>query len=181
MPKIILFNKPYEVLCQFTDQSQRETLADYIKLPDIYPAGRLDYQSEGLLILTDNGILQHKISHPKFDKAKTYWVQVEGIPCESALKSLKNGVKLNDGWTRPAKVQYLAPPLNLWPRNPPVRFRANIPTSWLSITLTEGRNRQVRRMTAHVGHPTLRLIRMQIGEWQLGHLQPGEWKILSVR
>ena len=110
MPKIILFNKPYEVLCQFTDQSQRETLADYIKLPDIYPAGRLDYQSEGLLILTDNGILQHKISHPKFDKAKTYWVQVEGIPCESALKSLKNGVKLNDGWTRPAKVQYLAPP-----------------------------------------------------------------------
>ena len=179
MRKIILFNKPYHVLSQFTDQSARTTLADYIPLPKFYPAGRLDYNSEGLLLLTNDGSFQHQISHPKFNKAKVYWVQVEGAPDDAALRALKQGVLLNDGWTKPAKVQVMQTPVHLWQRNPPVRFRANIPTTWLSITITEGKNRQIRRMTAHIGHPTLRLIRTQIGPWQLNHLQPGQWRVIN--
>lgn len=174
---IIIFNKPYNVLCQFS--GDKPNLADFIHEKKVYAAGRLDKDSEGLLILTDDGALQHQISHPKHQKAKTYWVQVEGIPDEKALVRLRNGVELNDGKTRPAKVRLINEPDELWPRDPPVRFRARIPTSWLELTISEGKNRQVRRMTAAVGYPTLRLIRYSVDKWNLDldkhRLQPGQW------
>lgn len=174
---IILFNKPYNVLCQFTGDSPN--LADYISHKDVYAAGRLDKDSEGLLVLTDDGALQHQISHPKHKQPKTYWVQVEGTPDNKAINALQNGVQLKDGMTQPAKVRVIQEPANLWPRIPPVRYRVSIPTTWLEITITEGRNRQVRRMTAAIGYPTLRLIRYAVGEWNLDSIEngirPGEW------
>ena len=177
-PTLILFNKPFNVLSQFTDRQQppRPTLADYIGLNDVYPAGRLDRDSEGLMILTDHGPTQHRLAHPRYKQAKTYLVQVEGEITDQALAQLARGVTLKDGPTRPAKAHRAPEPDWLWPRNPPVRTRQSIPTSWLTLTLTEGRNRQVRRMTAHVGFPTLRLIRTQIGPWTLDDLLPGQWK-----
>lgn len=173
MAKLVLFNKPYGVLCQFTDPQGRPTLAQHLKQKNIYAAGRLDMDSEGLLLLTDDGALAQRISNPRHKLPKTYWVQVEGTPDSGALDQLRRGVELNDGPTRPAKVEPMAPP-GLWPRANPVRERKNIPTHWLSITISEGRNRQVRRMTAAVGLPTLRLVRSAIGQWNLGALKPGE-------
>lgn len=173
MPKLILFNKPFDVLCQFQDEQGRRTLADYIRVPRVYPAGRLDRDSEGLVLLTDAGWLQHRIADPSQKLPKTYWVQVEGEPAPEALERLARGVRLKDGLTRPASVAVITPP-PLWPRDPPIRVRLRIPTTWLSVTLSEGRNRQVRRMTAAVGMPTLRLVRWAIGPWDLGSLQPGE-------
>lgn len=172
MSKIILFNKPYGVLSQFTDDRGRPTLADYIRHKGVYAAGRLDFDSEGLLLLTDDGRLQHQISHPRQKLPKTYWVQVEGEIGPEALSRLSQGVDLKDGRTAPARAQALTQP-RVWPRTPPVRERLSIPTSWLELTISEGRNRQVRRMTAAVGHPTLRLIRVAIGNWNLGTLEPG--------
>ncbi len=179
MSRIYLLHKPYNVLCQFTDARGRRTLADCLEVPGIYPAGRLDYDSEGLLLLTDDGALIHRISDPRHKLPKQYWVQVEGEPDPSALKALREGVILKDGPTRPAKVRRLAPP-EPPPRDPPVRYRPSVPTTWLEIELREGRNRQVRRMTAHVGHPTLRLIRVGIGPWRLGDLPPGHWRSETV-
>ncbi|MFN3911939.1 rRNA large subunit pseudouridine synthase E [Hyphomonas sp.] len=173
--KIILFNKPFNVLSQFTDEgSGKRTLKEFVPVPNVYPAGRLDFDSEGLLVLTDSGPLQARISDPKHSLAKTYWAQVEGLPDEAALKALANGVELKDGMTRPAKVRAIPEPENLWLRDPPIRFRKSVPDSWIELQITEGRNRQVRRMTAAVGHPTLRLIRAQVGEWTLEGLGPGE-------
>jgi 23S rRNA pseudouridine2457 synthase len=178
--KVILFNKPFNVLSQFTDAgsagSSRKTLSEFIDVKGVYAAGRLDKDSEGLLVLTDDGRLQAKISHPKHKMAKTYWVQVEGVPDDAALQILRDGVMLKDGKTRPAVVERMEEPEALWPRDPPVRFRKTVPDSWLSITITEGRNRQVRRMTAAVGHPTLRLIRYRIGSWTIDGLDNGEWR-----
>lgn len=185
MSKIILFNKPFKVLCQFTDEKQpddsspRSTLADYIDERRVYPAGRLDYDSEGLVLLTDDGKLQHQISHPKAKMAKTYWVQVEGQPSEEQLLPLRRGIQLSDGPCKPAIVKKMAEAL-FWERNPPIRERKNHPTQWLEITISEGRNRQVRRMTAAIGFPTLRLIRTRIGEWQLDDLKPGEMRKLEI-
>lgn len=172
---LLRFNKPFQVLCQFTDQAGRETLADYINVPDVYAAGRLDRDSEGLLLLTDDGKLQSRIAHPRFKLPKTYYVQVEGEPDDAAIASLQRGVRLKDGLTAPALCERIEEPNWLWPRTPPVRFRQSIPTSWLSITLTEGKNRQVRRMTAAVNYPTLRLIRYAIGQITLENLEPGQY------
>lgn len=174
MGRLILFNKPYHVLTQFTDRDGRSTLADYIDIPDVYAAGRLDYDSEGLLLLTDDGRLQQAIADPGHKLPKTYWAQVENVPDDAALSRLRQGVTLNDGPTRPARARLIEPP-DIWPRTPPIRYRAQIPTAWLELTLTEGRNRQVRRMTAAAGHPTLRLVRWSIGPWRLNQLQPGDW------
>lgn len=180
MSRILLFNKPYGVICQFSRDGMHPTLADYIAVPEVYPAGRLDTDSEGLLLLTDDGKLQHRITDPKHKLPKTYWVQVEGIPAEAALEQLRRGVKLNDGVTLPAEAQAMEEPAGLWQRDPPVRFRKNIPTSWISLTIREGRNRQVRRMTAAVGFPTLRLIRYRIGDWSLVDIAPGEHRVIAA-
>ncbi|MDD9741723.1 MAG: pseudouridine synthase [Marinovum algicola] len=180
MTRLILFHKPFGVLSQFTDKgtegTTRPTLSDFVDVPRVYPAGRLDRDSEGLLLLTDDGKLQHRIAHPRAKQPKTYWVQVEGLPEPEALEALRRGVTLKDGKTRPAKARRIEAPQPLFDRDPPVRFRKSVPDCWLELTITEGKNRQVRRMTAHVGHPTLRLIRAQIGPWHLGGLRPGEWR-----
>lgn len=176
---LVLFNKPFNVLSQFTDDGQRTTLKPFISLPGVYPAGRLDYDSEGLLLLTDDGQLQQRIANPRHKLPKTYWVQVEGAIDEASLELLRNGVALHDGKTLPAQARALAPPTTIWPRDPPIRVRKNIPDSWLELTITEGRNRQVRRMTAAVGFPTLRLVRVRIGDWELGDLLPGDSRVLT--
>lgn len=176
---LLLLNKPFDVLCQFTDAENRLTLAGFVEMEGVYPAGRLDRDSEGLVLLTDDGALQHRISHPRHKLPKTYWVQVEGEPDHHAIETLRRGVKLKDGMTAPAKARILSEP-ELWPRNPPIRFRANIPTTWLELTITEGRNRQVRRMTASIGHPTLRLVRTQVGPWMLADLAPGQWREAKI-
>ena len=184
MDRVIVFNKPWGVLSQFTDRgtegSARPTLSGFIDVPGFYPAGRLDRDSEGVLVLTDNGALQARIAHPKYRAAKTYLVQVEGTPDDAALDALRRGVTLKDGMTAPAEVALCEPPEDLWPRDPPVRFRKTVPDAWLTIALREGRNRQVRRMTAHVGLPTLRLIRTAVGDWQIGGLRPGAWRWAST-
>jgi 23S rRNA pseudouridine2457 synthase len=177
MSRLIVFNKPYGVLSQFTDRSMdaaRATLSDFIDLPGVYPAGRLDLDSEGLLLLTDDGQWQARIADPRFKMPKTYLVQVEGDPDEAGLDQLRRGVRLKDGMTQAATVERVAPP-DLWPRDPPVRFRKNVPDCWLRLTIREGRNRQVRRMTAAVGYPTLRLVRWRIGDWTLEGVAPGSW------
>ena len=173
---LILLNKPYRVLCQFTDEAGRPTLADHVPVRGVYPAGRLDHDSEGLVLLTDDGALQARLADPRHGMEKTYWAQVEGLPAPAALERLRKGVSLKDGRTRPARVTLIAEPPGLWPRDPPIRHRAAIPTAWIEIGLREGRNRQVRRMTAAVGHPTLRLIRAAVGAYDLGGLRPGEWR-----
>ncbi len=175
---LIAFNKPFNVLCQFTDRSTppRATLAGFGLPADVYAAGRLDYDSEGLLLLTDDGRLANRLTDPKHKQPKTYWVMVEGTPAAEQLQALRDGVLLNDGPTRPAQVRLLDPAPQLWPRNPPVRYRKNVPDAWLEITISEGRNRQVRRMTAAVGLPTLRLVRVAIGAHRLDGLAPGQWR-----
>lgn len=175
---IVLFNKPFRVLSQFTTESDKSVLSDYIDIPGIYCAGRLDYDSEGLLILTDDGRLQQRIANPKSGKQKGYWVQVEGVPDEQALEQLRTGIRLKDGMTRPAQAELIAPPA-IWPRDPPIRERREIPTSWLELTITEGRNRQVRRMTAHIGYPTLRLIRYRVGDWTLQDIAVGHYRVVQ--
>jgi 23S rRNA pseudouridine2457 synthase len=183
MARLILFNKPFGVLSQFTDKSTagstRPTLSDYIILPGVYPAGRLDLDSEGLMLLTDDGRLQARIADPRHKMPKTYLVQVEGEPDETALTALRKGVRLNDGLTLPAQAQRIEPPA-IWPRDPPIRVRQSIPDSWISLTIREGKNRQVRRMTAAVGHPTLRLVRWQIGDWSVEDMASGEWRKVTV-
>ena len=180
MGSLLLFNKPFGVICQFSRDGVHPTLADYIALPEFYPAGRLDTDSEGLLVLTDDGMLQHRITDPKHKLAKTYWVQVEGVPDPSALEELRKGVMLKDGMTLPAEAELIAEPAQMWPRDPPIRERKAIPTSWLALTIREGRNRQVRRMTAAIGLPTLRLVRYRIGEWSLDSLELGQWRMVQV-
>jgi len=177
--RLILLNKPFNVLCQFTDETgTKRTLADFVPVEGVYPAGRLDYDSEGLVLLTNAGWLQHRIANPAYREPKTYWVQVEGIPADAALERLASGLVLKDGPTLPAGVARLEPAV--WERHPPIRERKAIPTSWLSLTIREGRNRQIRRMTAAVGHPTLRLIRTRVGGWDLAGLNPGEWREAAV-
>ncbi|HEY9735145.1 MAG TPA: pseudouridine synthase [Trichocoleus sp.] len=193
MYRYILFYKPYDVLSQFSGdgaaeklehsedaQTQRQTLKDYIAVPDIYPVGRLDRDSEGLMLLTDNGRLQHRLTDPRYAHSKTYWVQVEHVPDEAALRQLRSGVDIKDYRTRPAQVRLLPQEPDLPPRNPPIRFRKTVPTAWLEVTITEGRNRQVRRMTAAVGHPTLRLVRVAIAHLRLEGLTPGQWRDLNA-
>jgi len=180
MSQLILFNKPFGVICQFSADDKHPCLAEFINIKKVYPAGRLDHDSEGLLLLTDDGKLQHKISHPKNKMEKTYWVQVEGEINDEALQKLRKGIELKDGLSKPAKARKIKTPENLWDRNPPVRFRKNIPTSWIEIKIKEGRNRQVRRMTAAAGFPTLRLIRYKIGDWSLTDLLPGDFKIKNI-
>lgn len=174
--RLIVFNKPFGCLCQFSGEAGDHTLARWIAEPGVYPAGRLDKDSEGLLLLTDCGATQHRVSHPRFDKPKTYLAQVEGDIDDGALDALRRGVALRDGLTKAAEARAIDPP-ELWPRDPPVRYRAAIPTSWIELTLYEGRNRQVRRMTAAVGFPTLRLVRVRVDRWTLGGLRPGEWRV----
>ncbi|MBT2557171.1 pseudouridine synthase [Hymenobacter sp. ISL-91] len=177
--RYILLNKPYEVLTQFTDETGRQTLKDFVEIPGIYPVGRLDYDSEGLVLLTDDKQLQHRLSEPRFKVPKTYWVQVEGEPTPEALENLRRGVDLKTGYTSAAEVELLPQAPELWERSKPVRFRANIPTSWLQIRISQGMNRQVRKMTAAVGYPTLRLVRAAIADMDLGELQPGQWRELT--
>ncbi len=180
MSRVILFNKPFDVLSQFTDKglagSTRRTLSDFVDVPKVYPAGRLDRDSEGLLVLTDDGKLQARIADPRHKMAKTYWVQIEGLPDDAALAALRKGVTLKDGLTKSAEVKRIDAPADLWPRTPPIRVRKSVPDCWIALTIREGRNRQVRRMTAAVGHPTLRLIRARIGEWSIDDLPSGEWR-----
>lgn len=180
MSRILLFNKPFNVLCQFSPQGERETLKAFIDVPGVYPAGRLDTDSEGLLVLTDDGRVQHRIADPRHKAPKTYLAQVEGEPDDAAIAALCAGVDLGDFVTRPARTQRVAEPDGLWPRTPPIRVRQSIPTSWLEIVLEEGKNRQVRRMTARVGHPTLRLIRTAVGDWTLDGLMPGQHREVAV-
>jgi 23S rRNA pseudouridine2457 synthase len=172
---IVLFNKPFNVLSQFTDEDGRLTLKDFIDVADVYAAGRLDRDSEGLLLLTNDGALQHKLTSPDAKTSKTYWAQVEGIPNQRAIDKLAAGIELKDGLTRPAKIEMIDEPVGLWSRSPPIRERQHIPTQWLKITISEGRNRQVRRMTAHIGHPTLRLIRYRIGSWTIDGIATGKY------
>ena len=182
MARLILFNKPYGVLSQFTDrgsEAARATLSEFIDVPGVYPAGRLDRDSEGLLLLCDDGKLQARIADPRFKMPKSYLVQVEGVPDEASLERLRAGVRLKDGPTRPAEVERVPAP-DLWPRDPPIRVRKSVPDSWLKVTIGEGRNRQVRRMTAAVGHPTLRLVRWSIGDWTLEGMASGEWRAIAV-
>jgi 23S rRNA pseudouridine2457 synthase len=176
---IVLFNKPFQVLSQFTTDGDKATLADYLDIPGVYCAGRLDYDSEGLLVLTDDGRLQQRIANPQHGKQKGYWVQVEGSPEPAQLEQLRHGVQLKDGMTLPAAVRLISPPA-LWPRDPPIRVRQAIPTSWLELVIREGRNRQVRRMTAAVGSPTLRLVRYRVGDWLLDGLAPGEHRLVQA-
>ena len=176
---LILVNKPYQVLCQFTDPDGRATLADYVDTPGVYPAGRLDYDSEGLLLLTDDGRLQARISQPRSKIRKCYWAQVEGVASDEQLGDLQRGVKLKDGMAKAVSAKRIEEPTGLWDRDPPIRYRKNVPDSWIEISLSEGRNRQVRRMTAAVGLPTLRLIRCSVGPWALDNLAPGETRCVS--
>ena len=177
---LVALNKPFDVLCQFTDEGGRRTLADFVDIPDIYAAGRLDRDSEGLLLLTDDGALAHRLTDPRHRESKTYVVQVEGVPTTGQIDALSKGVTLNDGPTLPAQCRVVAEPEWLWPRDPPVRFRKAIPTAWLELTISEGRNRQVRRMTAHVGLPTLRLIRSRVGAHALEGLAPGDYRVIDA-
>ncbi|MEA3181364.1 MAG: rRNA pseudouridine2457 synthase [Gammaproteobacteria bacterium] len=177
---LIAFNKPFGVICKFRPEPGRRTLADYINVPNVYPAGRLDTDSEGLLLLTDDGLLQARIANPRHKLAKVYWAQVEGVPTEAALTSLRNGVDLGDFRTKPAGARSISEPTNLWPRDPPIRYRAKIPTAWLELTLHEGKNRQVRRMTARVGFPTLRLVRAAVGQVGVDGLAPGKWREIDA-
>lgn len=178
MSRSLLFNKPFQVMSQFSPSGGKRTLADYIDVAGVYPAGRLDYDSEGLMLLTDDGALQARVSSPRFRRIKTYLAQVEGLPDEHALRQLARGVELKDGPTRPAAVERVDEPAWMWPRQPPIRVRKSIPTQWLRLQISEGRNRQLRRMTAAVGHPTLRLVRVSIDDWSLDGLAPGAYRLL---